>query len=104
MVPSLIEVDGYLFYKIFQIGRNCSTGVIVLPPSELKGYANTDDNILVFYAVQGDLCVTVNHFAFMIEKAGHFVVPRGSTYQLANNRDTDAILYFTHIIDPTWLQ
>jgi gentisate 1,2-dioxygenase len=104
VIPSLIKIDDYLFYKIYRIGRYCSTGVIVLPPSEIKHYANVKENTLVFYVVQGEIYVTVNHYTFMAAKAGHIVIPRSSTYQLANKMDSDAILYFTHIVDPMWYQ
>ncbi|KAI8583616.1 hypothetical protein K450DRAFT_221992 [Umbelopsis ramanniana AG] len=77
LVPLLCTVDSSLFLKTFQIMPGISIGILILPPYEKKSAANTRDNSLVFFVIQGLVTITVNGHSFTAKKASHFMVLQG---------------------------
>lgn len=77
LVPLLSTVESSLFLKTFQVVPGVSIGTLILPPYKKKSAANTRENSLVYFVIQGQVLITVNGHSFTATKASHFMVERG---------------------------
>jgi Mif2/CENP-C like len=77
LIPLLDTVKSYLFLKTFQVVPSISIGTLILPPYETKSAANTRENSLVYFVIQGLVNITVNGHSFTAAKASHFMILRG---------------------------
>lgn len=77
LIPLLSTIESSLFLKTFQMTPGVSIGTLILPPYEKKSAANTKENSLVYFVIQGQVKITVNGHSFTATKASHFMVERG---------------------------
>ncbi|KAI0402137.1 Mif2/CENP-C like-domain-containing protein [Xylaria palmicola] len=70
------------------------SGIVDLPPGAEKKPKDARKNQMVFFVHTGNVLVTVAQTEFSIAKGGMFFVPRGNTYQLKNETDQPARIFF----------
>ncbi|KAI3341581.1 Mif2/CENP-C like-domain-containing protein [Ustulina deusta] len=69
-------------------------GVVDLPPGAEKRPKNSRMRHLAFFVHTGNVQVTVAHTQFSIAHGGMFFVPRGNDYQIVNDTDRPARIFF----------
>ncbi|KAI0436878.1 Mif2/CENP-C like-domain-containing protein [Xylaria telfairii] len=70
------------------------SGIVDLPPGAEKRPKNSRKNHMVFFVHTGNVRVTVAQTEFAIAKGGMFFVPRGNHYQIQNETDRSARIFF----------
>ncbi|KAH8892489.1 hypothetical protein GQ53DRAFT_718878 [Thozetella sp. PMI_491] len=70
-------------------------GVLELPPGTEKRPKNSRKMFMTFFVQYGRVEVTVHETTFRIGKGGMFFVPRGNYYNIVNNYDSTARLFFS---------
>ncbi|OAR01003.1 hypothetical protein LLEC1_03358 [Akanthomyces lecanii] len=69
-------------------------GLVDLPPGSEKRPKNSRKMHLVFFVHYGKVTVSINEVQFRISAGGMFFVPRGNYYNIANDYDFPARVYF----------
>ncbi|KAM0330713.1 hypothetical protein ACHAQA_003665 [Verticillium albo-atrum] len=69
-------------------------GVVDLPPGTEKKPKNSRKNQMTFFVHYGKVLVTVNETQFRISAGGFWNVPRGNYYNIQNDYDQPARLFF----------
>ncbi|EEY19464.1 cupin domain-containing protein [Verticillium alfalfae VaMs.102] len=69
-------------------------GVVDLPPGTEKKPKNSRKNQMTFFVHYGKVLVTVNETQFRISAGGFWNVPRGNYYNILNDYDQPARLFF----------
>ncbi|KAJ2967788.1 hypothetical protein NQ176_g9498 [Zarea fungicola] len=69
-------------------------GIVDLPPGSEKRPKNSRKMHLVFFVHYGKVTVSVNEVQFRISAGGMWFVPRGNYYNIANDYDFPARVYF----------
>ncbi|KAI1753150.1 Mif2/CENP-C like-domain-containing protein [Xylaria castorea] len=70
------------------------SGIVDLPPGAEKRPKNARKNHMVFFVHTGNVRVTIAQSEFTIAKGGMFFVPRGNHYQIQNETDRSARIFF----------
>ncbi|KAL2759711.1 hypothetical protein ACRALDRAFT_1074109 [Sodiomyces alcalophilus JCM 7366] len=70
-------------------------GVVDLPPGTEKKPKNSRKNQMTFFVHYGKVLVTVNETQFRISAGGFWNVPRGNYYNIINDYDQPARLFFS---------
>ncbi|KAI0112191.1 Mif2/CENP-C like-domain-containing protein [Nemania sp. FL0031] len=70
------------------------SGIVDLPPGAEKRSKNSRMRHLVFFVHTGNVRVTISQSEFGIAKGGMFFVPRGNDYQIQNETDRPARIFF----------
>ncbi|KAI1745679.1 Mif2/CENP-C like-domain-containing protein [Xylaria scruposa] len=70
------------------------SGILDLPPGAEKRPKNSRKFHLVFFVHTGNVRVTIAQTEFAIAKGGMFFVPRGNHYQIQNETDRHARIFF----------
>ncbi|KAI0862468.1 Mif2/CENP-C like-domain-containing protein [Xylaria cubensis] len=70
------------------------SGIVDLPPGAEKRPKNARKNHMVFFVHTGNVRVTIAQTEFAIAKGGMFFVPRGNHYQIRNETDRSARIFF----------
>ncbi|KAH6695814.1 cupin domain-containing protein [Plectosphaerella plurivora] len=71
------------------------SGIVDLPPGAEKKPKNSRKNHMTFFVHYGKVLVTVNETQFRISTGGYWNVPRGNYYNIVNDYDQPARLFFT---------
>ncbi|KAI1362525.1 Mif2/CENP-C like-domain-containing protein [Xylaria arbuscula] len=69
-------------------------GVVDLPPRAQKRLKNSRMRHLAFFVHTGNVTVTIAQTEFGIAKGGMFFVPRGNYYEIVNETDRPARMFF----------
>ncbi|KAI0547357.1 Mif2/CENP-C like-domain-containing protein [Xylaria curta] len=70
------------------------SGIIDLPPRTYKRPKNSRKYHIAFFVHTGSVRVTIGKTEFAIAKGGMFSVPRGNHYQIQNETDRSARIFF----------
>ncbi|KAI0455986.1 Mif2/CENP-C like-domain-containing protein [Xylaria acuta] len=70
------------------------SGIVDLPPGAEKRPKNARKNHMVFFVHTGNVRATIAQTEFAIAKGGMFFVPRGNHYQIRNETDRPARIFF----------
>ncbi|RYC63970.1 hypothetical protein CHU98_g2219 [Xylaria longipes] len=70
------------------------SGIVDLPPGAEKRPKNARKNHMVFFVHTGNVRVTIAQTEFTIANGGMFFVPRGNHYQIRNETDRSARIFF----------
>ncbi|KAI0485784.1 Mif2/CENP-C like-domain-containing protein [Xylaria cf. heliscus] len=70
-------------------------GIVDLPPGAEKRTKSSRKNHMAFFVHTGNVRVTVAQTEFAIAKGGMFFIPRGNHYQIQNETDRPARMFFS---------
>jgi len=93
LVPVEIANANFTFVKTYG-EPHFGTGIIEIPPGQMKRPKNSGKMNLVFYMLSGRATVRIADSAFRVGKGSQFMVPRGNVYSIENEFDVTTKMFF----------